>query len=247
MSGNWPEPEDVSGLANEKLAEALYSAMLQNELAVRRAAEDRNARRDREAAERECQETAADDRLREAVHLAYLDVAKGTIDRTVKRAELVATFAASIGTIYAGILALSYSAKDGSPLPPEGVVPALFLSASLVFSAAFLSMLQRRTTAGPGLARGEGAIQSERVSYFVKWVNGTALLNSWALRSAVVCLGLGVGTLPLPFVDIPAVPFVVLAGLALAGWLLFELGRWRRSSAVKAAGTPTRRRTDASE
>jgi hypothetical protein len=91
-------------------------------------------------------------------------------------------------------------------------------------------MVQRGSTVGPGLARGEGDIQFQRVDHLMRWVNDTALLNGWALRTAVVCLGLGVGTLPLPFIDVPAGPFGVVAGMLLAAWLVFEVTTWRRSN-----------------
>jgi hypothetical protein len=99
---------------------------------------------------------AAEDALRAAVQSAYLDVAKGTLDRALKRAEFLTAAAGAIGTSYAALLGLVYSAGGDTPrpLPATGIGPALFLGLALVLSAFYVAYIRVSASTGRVLPAG---------------------------------------------------------------------------------------------
>jgi hypothetical protein len=62
----------------------------------------------------------------------------------------------------------------------------------------------------------------------MEWTFAGVLARSWALRTAVVCFGLGVALLPLPFVTIAdgvTIPIAVVAALVVLAWAIADWGR----------------------
>ena len=109
------------------------------------------------------------------------------------------------------------------PLPPSALAPSLFLALSLVLSAVYVGYLRRRTQPRRLLSAGTSAqLQERRLAAFIAWVNSAVLARSWAIRTAVVCLGAGVALLPLPFIEVSAVLPVIAASAVVLASLLFE-------------------------
>jgi hypothetical protein len=141
-------------------------------------------------------------KLQQAVYNAYLEVAKGQLDRAGSSAEFVQKTAAAIATIYSSILGLSFVVTQGikAPLPPTGIVPAFFLGLSIVLAAAF-----RAYISGPDsiLEPEGGALLPERQrvrrNTFIQWARTGPFARRYALQAAVISLGVGVCLLPLPY------------------------------------------------
>jgi hypothetical protein len=134
---------------------------------------------------------------------ALLDVAKGGIDRSRANAETVQKAAGAIGTIYTGILGVTFSVTS-RPLPARGVLPAVFLGIAVALSTAYLAYMSRREDMSENtLAAGKTGLagQFERVSFLLRWVRRTVRRRAWLLRSSVVGLALGVVLLPVAFIS----------------------------------------------
>jgi hypothetical protein len=173
---------------------------------------------------------AAEVALLKAVHDAYIEVAKGSLDRSLKRAEYLVTVTTAITGVYTGLLGLVYSvgqAGTPSPLPPRGIVPVAFLGTGLILSAFYMAFLRRSTIKAALLPTGiGGTLPEERLRTFFTWTFKGVLDRAWALRMAVVSLGLGVALLPLPFLEIDNADtklYTALAGAVLVTWGLGEL------------------------
>ena len=226
----WPRVPQSPTSARADFAKARYQAELDEAKALARdAAEADKIARALEAARIDAAQ-AAEDASRQAVQAAYLEVGKGIIDRSLKRAEFVTAAAGSIGTIYSGLLALVYSSSADvpNPLPARGIVPALFLAAAFVFSAVYVSFLRRARRKGNLLPGGVGgAIEETRLISFITWATESAMQRAWALRTAVVSLGAGVALLPLAFVRLQwwqTVAITLFAISVVGFWLLGEAG-----------------------
>lgn len=176
----------------------------------------------------------AEYRLREAVQAAYLDVAKATIDRMLRRAENLGRSAAAIGTAYSAILGINYAA-DGPKLPAVALLPTALFAVSIFFVAINLGWITESQSVGKPLRWGISPIvQHKRLAEYIAWVNGTASGRAWALRTAIVSLALGVFSSPVAFIEINETFVAILSMAILGGWIVIEalwaLARWCRSS-----------------
>jgi hypothetical protein len=137
---------------------------------------------------------------------ALIETAKGVLDRARTGADTVQKTAGTVGTLYAAVLAVSFSVAD-RPLPARGVLPAFFLGISLVFAASYLAYLNRKDpqeglhTSKRWLAGLDG--QFQRVTFLLAWSRLSAQRRAPLLQSALVALGLGVVLLPIAFVNVP--------------------------------------------
>ena len=148
---NWPPPPAAAG-DQASLAQIRYQAQIDEVKARYQAEIDEVKARWRDRAVREAEKwkltearrdgrVAAEDALRAAVQSAYLEVAKGTLDRALKRAEFLTAAAGAIGTTYAALLGLVYSASADTPnpLPAAGMGSALFLGLAFVLIAFYVN------------------------------------------------------------------------------------------------------------
>lgn len=176
------------------------------------------------------------------IHKAYIEVAKGGIDRMQKRAELLQAAAVAVGTLYTGLLAFFYITADKiskdnvalvQTLPARGIIPAVFLGGTVVFTMAYLAF---RTVPGSGVQVDNEEepldyIEQQR-NLFVDWVNHIAWWRVALIQLAVISLGGAVATLPLAFTEVTddeAVEFVrngVIGAILLwsVGWIVY----WKR-------------------
>jgi hypothetical protein len=156
----------------------------------------------------------------QAVNAAYLDVAKGQMDRAGTRGQFVQTAAAAVATVYSGVLGFAFAAGGHKQLPARGAIPTFFLGLSIVLSAVFLSYLQ---VAPPttGEAPTGGFVEDQRIrrNTFIEWTGKNALRRVYFLHCAVISLGFGVIFLASPYVGGTDAKFntfaFIAAGIAL--------------------------------
>ncbi len=186
---SWPEPPDK--ISDGDLKKARYTAELEvvtNQLSVQA---------DREKAAR-----ASYDTLNQAIINAYLDVAKGQIDRATGRAEFIEKAAGTIATIYTGILAFTFNAdlSKGKAFPAVGIAPTIFLGLSIVFAMFYLAYITRprgfKASTSSGLLPQH--IIDER-NNFISWTSNSVLERAPWLQTAVLSLGFGVIFLPVSY------------------------------------------------
>jgi hypothetical protein len=151
----------------------------------------------------------------QAIHAGYIEVAKGSIDRSIQRADFLQKVSAAVGTVYTAVLALTFAAGKEKPLPITGILPAVFLGLSFFFAAIYISFV----TNHPDLKAEEsdgtltGSVDSQR-NTFIKWNKAAILPRIYWIQAAIVSLGVGILLLPTPYLPI--------AGWVT--WLLFGIG-----------------------
>lgn len=153
---------------------------------------------------------------------AYVTVTQSSLDRALTRVNVVTASIGAVTTIYTGLLALVYAAEPGKgqPLSPVAIVPALFLGLSLFLVSVYAAMFKRSLTVGSLLPTGIGGqIAETRLVTFMRWCFAGILARSWALHGGIVSLGVGVVTLPLPFVRLTGCQQVtiLIVGVVLVG------------------------------
>ena len=143
-------------------------------------------------------------KLAEAVQNAYLDVAKGQLERSNSAAEFVQKAASAIATVYTGILGLSFAVGQGKlvPLPSRGVAAAVFLGTSIFLATAFRAYI---TKPAGTVEENSGDlipdIQRSRRNTFIEWAQRGPLSRELLLQMSVISLGIGVMCLPLPYIE----------------------------------------------
>lgn len=217
----WPEPPAVApGDPRSDFEKIRYQAQVQVALAQQQADDD--ARKATAAADVETAKAAwaAEYAHRQAVDNAYLDVTKGAIDRAQARAQFIQTAAASIATVYAGILALSFKVEGTSPgtqaLPVQGILPTVFLGLAIVLVTVYLGWIGRqRAEAGPQPGASLLQDQERRVDAFIEWASALIVPRLYFLHASIVSLAIGVSLLPLAYIRMP-VQAILVVGIAAA-------------------------------
>ena len=213
---NWPVAGGSSQGAEVELAKLLYQAKLDEAKARLQAELDERKARWRDEAQRAAEKrqlaatrlenrVAAEDALRGKIHEAYVEVGKQAMERSLTRANFVATTASALSTIYTGLLALVYSVSGDAPnpMPASGIAPAAFLGLSLVLSVVYVSYLHESSSRRLVIPTGLGPrLQETRLLSFLTWIASGAFSRAWALRIAVISMGVGVFLMPLPFLQI---------------------------------------------
>ncbi len=159
--------------------------------------------------------------IMQAVHNGYIEVAKGEWDRSLQRADFVQKVAAAIGTVYAAIIALTYSvgSASGVPLPITGMAPAIFLGLSFFLSAFYVAGFSKWTHSDNIKLEPSGPLlpseQDAQRNTFINWNNQGVLQRSEFLTASVVSLGIGVICLPLPYLSPKTILFGCVMGIGL--------------------------------
>jgi hypothetical protein len=185
----WPDPSDK--ITDDELKKALYTAELEvvtNQLSA--------------LADREKVARASFDTMNQAVFNAYLDVAKGQIERATSRAEFIEKAAGTIATLYTGILAFTFNAElsKGKAFPAVGIAPTIFLGLSIVLAMFYLAyiMRPRRFKASTSSGLLPQHLIDER-NNFISWASNSVLERAPWLQTAVLSLGFGVIFLPVVY------------------------------------------------
>lgn len=138
-----------------------------------------------------------------AFNTAMTEAGAASIERTRTNAEGVQKAATAIFALYTGALTLAFSVTD-RPLPLRGALPGVFLGCAIVLSVGYLAYIQPgRRTPWPKPAMATLQAQLSRTTALLEWATATVLNRSHWLRASVVALGLGVASLPLPFLSLP--------------------------------------------
>lgn len=124
-----------------------------------------------------------------------------SVERARTSGQLVQAAAAAMGTLYSGVLAVTFAA-DAEPLPWRGLLPTFFLGLAVVLGAFYTAFLTRaggipQPTFPPGADA--TAKLYHRAVWFMSWSNRTSLVRAPFLRAAVVSLAIGLVLLPAPF------------------------------------------------
>lgn len=230
----WP---DLTHPPDKEQKEALYNAKLG--VVTSRVAN---------LAEQEKAAWASHEAQLQAILNAYLDVAKGQIDRATGRAEFIEKAAGTIATLYTGILAFTYNADltKGKAFPAVGIAPTIFLGLSIVFAMFYLAYIKQprpfQNAATSGLLPEQ--LLNDR-NDFIGWTTSSVLERAPWLQTSVISLGLGVLFLPIVYIT-PALSetalwwiiFVCLVGVF--AHLIFLLVRplWLKREQAKRAPAP---------
>ncbi|HUR15079.1 MAG TPA: hypothetical protein VM097_11375 [Mycobacteriales bacterium] len=176
---------------------------------------------------------ASEAALLTAVHEAYLATTQSSLDRALTRVNVVTASIGAITTIYTGLLALVYAAKagDGQRLDIVALIPALFLGTALFLVTIYAAMLRRSLFVGPLLPTGIGGqIAEQRLITFMQWCFAGVLARTWALHAGIVSMGVGVATLPIPFVKLGDTAQAIIFTLGIAAVGLTGATTWYRTS-----------------
>lgn len=223
---NWPELPQIS--ANDPQAE-VKKILLQGQLDQVKA--NHQAQIDLMKASRD-----NDYALMQSVYDAYIEVAKGVIERTNASAELVQKAAASIATIYTGVLALSFvvDTTKGTALPARGMAAPLFLGFAIFLATGFRAYISNPPETHEETSS-DSILEEQKIrrNTFIRWARSGPLAHRYWLQTAVISLGIGVVLLPLPYVkvDDSLVLVFVLFGLLLTFVLPLVipiLEKWRK-------------------
>jgi len=177
------------------------------------------------------QQVAAEDRMREAIHDAYISVAVATLDRMLKRADTVVRIAGAVGTLYTAVLGLAYTYDKDAAFSTWIMLPAVMFAVSLILSATYIGYVGASTTSFQPLATGlSSELQHRRLSDLMNWVNTIALKRAWALRTSIAALAVGLGSAPVAYLKHGQWQVGVI-GLSIFGvWLMIEVVAEQRSS-----------------
>jgi hypothetical protein len=135
---------------------------------------------------------------------AVLEFFKGSVERARSGAEFVEKAAASVATVYAGVLGVAFSVSD-NPLPLRGLIPAVFLCLAIAGAAYYLaypsvSLLSMETPDD------DNTSLEEWTNAFTKLVMAVTTRRGWAIRAGIVSLAFGVLFLPAPFLKVKTAP-----------------------------------------
>jgi hypothetical protein len=199
----WPETPDVSEndpQANVKLE--LYKAQLDMIRANHQAGIDLEKERLKTEVDLQTADYANEYATFQEVYKGYIEVAKGGIDRSLQRADFVQKVAAAIGTVYVGIVALSFSIEKDAALPVTGMIPTIFLGLSFFLAAIFVSYITQPGTMeeepSNGTLRGS---QISRRNNFILWTRRTTMRRGYFLQASVISLGISIFFLPVPYLS----------------------------------------------
>lgn len=223
----WPETPNINDPNQKNLIEIeLFKAKLERSKIQYQAEIDRQ-KEDR--ANFETQRKAEFDHyyaMFTEIQKGYLEVSKATIDRSIQRADFLQKVAASVVTIYTGILALTYTVdkSKGVALSFTGVIPAFFLGLSFLLSAVYVSFITKsqpiKTQPPDGSLMGTELRQRKA---FILWNNSTVLKRAHLLQASVISLGIAIFFLPVPYIKISDLLLWVAMGIGLGLIIIIPL------------------------
>jgi hypothetical protein len=220
---SWPAVPRVPRSKRVELEAHLFAARVDSAGSALEDALQRKRICDADAQSDYAQAVAAEEELRKQIHQAYLTAAASSLDRLIKRAEHLITAAGAIGSLYAALCGLAYSAKDGMALPVAAFAPAVLIAFSIVMSCAYLGFIRRRSLGRrPLFASIAADSQEQRLVTFLEWIDATVLARAPALRLSIVSLGLGTALLPIPFISHLRPTAMVVPAAVIAVWILAE-------------------------
>jgi hypothetical protein len=166
-------------------------------------------------------------KMAQAIHNAYLDVARAEAGKATERAEFIQKAAAAISTVYVAVIGLSFgTGQYVKPLPVQGVITTIFLGLAIFLSTAYVAYITKPNPE-PGVheARNFKELQLERLNVFIRWARSPVLRRIYLLQASVISLGIGIIFLPAAFLALDGRYIVIwiISGLALVFLLPFAI------------------------
>jgi hypothetical protein len=160
----------------------------------------------------------------QAIHTGYIEVAKGSIDRSIQRADFLEKVSAAIASVYTGVLALSFAVDKGTPLAVTGIIPAIFFGFSFFLSAVYISFVTQTPDVKMEKSDGTltGSVESQRKS-FILWNKATVMRRISFMQASIVSLGVGILLLPIPYLHFSDKTLWLLMGIGLGLIVLIPL------------------------
>ncbi len=155
--------------------------------------------------ERERAAWAAEYADNQAIHQARIDIAKETVARAHSAADFIRNAAASIVTLYTGVLGITSALDRGEEglFPARGILPAIFLSGAIIGATAYVALIQKpKPLQLPKPHSSLPELQERRLSSLVDWLADITLRRAYALHAAVISLAMGTAFLPAPFLQV---------------------------------------------
>jgi hypothetical protein len=130
-------------------------------------------------------------------------VAKTALEHADSLPQLIITASGAVVTLYTGVLALVFAASS-RPLPPRGLIPAVFFGLSVALATSYAGYITRSRPTNFAPA---GHVWPNAIAHtngFIDWINSAINARASTMRAAVLFLGLGVAFLPSAFIDLTA-------------------------------------------
>lgn len=224
---DWPKiPATPQDSTQAQATLELFKAKLEVVKAQRQAEIDREQAHKSEIVDKEKTDYENYCSVTQEINKGYIEVAKGAIDRSIQRADFTQKVAVAAGTVYTGVLALSFVAETGkgTPLPVTGMIPAVFFGFSFFLSAAYVSFLTN--PAGVKPKPPEGTLMGDAISQrdtFIIWTKAAVINRMHIQQASIVSLGFGILCFPLPYLLVPNNVLWWLLGAGLALTVLIPL------------------------
>jgi hypothetical protein len=171
---------------------------------LQRETDDLKAQRDETSAYRAA-EAQGDIANLQAFFNTMSSLAVGAVDRARGGAELVQKAAASVATVYTGILALVFSVTN-NPLPARALLAPIFLGTAVALSTAYIAYLSpSNTLVEVDIPEGFEPIVYARLQAIIDTTTKLVKRRSPLLRASVFALGVGLFSIVMPFVTLPLV------------------------------------------
>jgi hypothetical protein len=156
----------------------------------------------------------AENELYKEFHVAIRSTAQTLAGAKQSNAELVQKAAATVITIYTGVLGLVFAVSSNA-LPLRGLVPAIFIGLAVALSTAYVAYLTSATVTNIQATDAARPSILAHTNAFVDWINERLDARAPLLRAAVLSLGVGLLLLPAPFIDVRD---HAVSGPALPDW-----------------------------
>jgi hypothetical protein len=226
---DWPDPKDIPGADLER-----YKAELDFEQTKYQNRIDRENARAAANLEREKAGFTGEYASILEVDKAYIEVAKGQIERSIDRADFIQKVSAAIGTVYIGILGLTYNAAvstvsntlsgeevkaalDLRLLSITGMAAPIFLALSFFLSAVYVAYLTEPDEKVKPIPSDGSLLGNQRArrDSFVRWTTFSVMKRKYWLQASVISLGFGIVLLPTPYLDVTDtdVPALIIVGI----------------------------------
>jgi hypothetical protein len=146
-------------------------------------------------------QTAFDLESAAKLHAGLVEIAKTAYERSRAAGQMVQVASSAVATVYTGVLALVFSAKD-RPMPLIGILPSIFLAISIVAATIYVSYLLPHAGKEIPLAPSPPVRASlERAQILESVYVRLARSRSYVLHVANVALGFAVINLPVAFIS----------------------------------------------
>lgn len=143
---------------------------------------------------------AADIASLAAFHASLTALATGSVERARAGATATVTAASTIATVYAGLLALVFSA-DGNALPTRALLSPIFFAIAIAAATAYLAfIIPSRTTRRVDETGGWGEKAYKRTQFYLSYVRAIVRRRVWMLQAGVIALAIAILTIAFPFV-----------------------------------------------